>query len=353
MKAPFFTVLIDTYNYGEFIEEAVASALRQNFPAEEREILVVDDGSTDDTQERLQKFGEAIRYFKKSNGGQASAFNFGFEQARGEVIALLDADDIWLPEKLGRVYEAFEMHPGAGMVYHRVHLWDGARDISEDTYFTAVSGRVTENKSALLRYPMVGTSCLAFRREALRKLVPVPESLRFQADAYLTALIIFVAEVAAVPEFLGKYRLHGANLFQANAERVSRRQIARRMAMREALLGEIRNWLKRHGEDVGSPRIRAYLKQWVKAQESDEFAVQAPGRWKYFQHLVDFPRTYGEIMTSRHRAYSYLRAIAALLLGYDHLHVLDDVRMKRKRIFASSDDRTMKAEKEKTLPAKS
>ncbi len=95
MKAPFFTVLIDAYNYGEYIEEAVASALGQDFPPEEREILVVDDGSTDDTHERLRKFGEAIRYLRKPNGGQASAFNFGFEHARGEVIALLDADDVW------------------------------------------------------------------------------------------------------------------------------------------------------------------------------------------------------------------------------------------------------------------
>jgi len=92
MKAPFFTVLIDTYNYGEFIEEAVSTVLAQDFPPEQREILVVDDGSTDDTQERLWKFGEAIRYLRKPNGGQASAFNFGFEHARGKVIALLDAD---------------------------------------------------------------------------------------------------------------------------------------------------------------------------------------------------------------------------------------------------------------------
>src|SRR6202171_2194647 len=135
MKAPFFSVLIDTYNYGEFIEEAVSSALAQDFPAKEREILVVDDGSTDDTRERLRKFGETIRYLRKTNGGQASAFNFGFEHARGEVIALLDADDVWLPEKLGRVYETFERHPAAGMVYHRVHLWSGGGGISEDTYF--------------------------------------------------------------------------------------------------------------------------------------------------------------------------------------------------------------------------
>jgi glycosyltransferase involved in cell wall biosynthesis len=352
MKAPFFTVLIDTYNYGEYVEEAVTSVLAQDFPAEEREILVVDDGSTDDTPERMKKFGGAIRYLRKPNGGQASAFNFGFAQARGEVIALLDADDVWLPAKLGRVYEEFERHPTAAMVYHRVHLWNGAGDISEDSYFIPVSGRINENRRAMLQYPMVGTSCLAFRREALQKLLPVPESLRFQADAYLTALVIFVAPVAALPEFLGKYRLHGANLFQANMERISRSQIERRMAVREALLGEIQNWLQKHGEDADSPKNRAYLKQWARAQESDGFALRTPGRWKYFRHLLDFPRTYGEIITPRHRAYSYLRAFAALLLGYHHLHVLDDLRMKRKRMFASSKEKILAADKEKTMAAK-
>src|SRR5438270_898880 len=208
MKAPFFTVLIDTYNHGEFVEDAVSSVLAQDFPAEEREILVVDDGSTDDTEERLRKFGEKIRYLRKKNGGK----------------------------------------------------------------------------------------------------------------------------VAALPIFLGKYRLHSANLFQVNVKRPSRSQIEARMATREALLRELRNWLQKYGQDISSRNIRAYLKQWVKGQESDGFVLRAPGRWKYFRHLLDFPRTYGEIMTPRHRAYSYLRALAALFLGYHHLYVLDDVRMKRKRL---------------------
>jgi glycosyltransferase involved in cell wall biosynthesis len=346
MNALFFTVLIDTYNYGEYVEQAVASALAQDFPAEQREILVVDDGSTDDTQERLAKFGETIRHLRKPNGGQASAFNFGFERARGEVSALLDADDVWLPDKLGREYEEFERHPEAGMVYHRVHLWNGAADISEDAYFIPVSGRVPESQHGLLQYPMVGTSCLAFRREALQKLLPVPESLRFQADAYLTKLVIFVGSVAALPEFLAKCRQHGANLFLTNAERVSSEQIERRIAVRGALLSEIGKWLQKHGENVDSPEIRAYLKQWQKAQESDGFAVCAPGRWKYSQHLIDFPQTYGVIVTPRHRTYSYLRAFAALFLGYHHLHVLDDVRMKRKRLFTSSPEKSLAPEKE-------
>lgn len=352
MKAPFFTVLIDTYNYGEYVEDAVSSALAQDFPAEEREIVVVDDGSTDDTQERLKKFGKTIRCLRKTNGGQASAFNFGFANARGEVISLLDADDVWMPSKLERVYEEFQRHPAAGMVYHRVHLWNGVNDISEDTYFIPISGRVTENRRAFLQYPMVGTSCLAFRREALQKLLPVPESLRFQADAYLTALIIFVAEVAAVPEFLGKYRLHGANLFQKNAERAAHSQIERKMAMREALLSGIQNWLQRFSEDVNGTNIQAYLRQWIKAQESDGFALKAPSRWKYFRHLLDFPLTYGEIMTARHRVYSYIRAFAALFLGYHHLYVLDDMRVKRKALFTASPEKRAAAEKEKALAAR-
>src|SRR5207248_4354907 len=92
MKAPYFSVLSDTFNYGHYLEEAVESALAQDFPSDAREILVVDDGSTDGTAVRLRKFGDAIRYLYKSNGGQASAFNYGFANARGGVVALLDAD---------------------------------------------------------------------------------------------------------------------------------------------------------------------------------------------------------------------------------------------------------------------
>src|SRR6266852_7506209 len=304
MKAPFFTVLIDTYNYGEYIEEAVASALAQDFPAEEREILVVDDGSTDDTQERLEKFGEAIRYLRKPNGGQASAFNFGFGNARGEVIALLDADDVWLPDKLGRMYEAFEKNPTAGMVYHRVYWWDGSERTSMDRYFIPISGRVPENRRALLQYAMAGTSCLAFRCGALKELLPVPEVLRSQADAYLTALVIFIAPVAAIPDYLGKYRLHGAILFQIHQERGANIRVEHRMVVRAALLAEIRCWLERRGHDLGDGDLQAYFKQWAKAQEQDGYVLKAPKRWKYFRHLVEYPQIYGEIMTARHRTYS-------------------------------------------------
>jgi glycosyltransferase involved in cell wall biosynthesis len=343
--------LIDAYNYGQYVEEAVSSALEQDFPAEEREILVVDDGSTDDTAARLRKFGNAIRYLQKPNGGQACAFNYGFERARGEIIALLDADDVWLPKKLRQIREAFEKNPGAGMVYHRLYWWDGANETNEDRYFVPVSGRVPESRSALLQYFMASTSCLAFRRAALEKLLPVPEALRSQADAYLTALIIFLAPVVSLTEYLGKYRLHATNLFQSEAKEPSHAQIEHRMAMRAALLAEIEKWLEKNGQQIQRADLRDYLKQWKKAQARDGFLLKPPGRWKYFWHLLGYPWTYGEIMTGRLRVYSYLKAYAALVLGYHHLHLFDDVRRKRMERMASSSEKTLVAVRAKAKAA--
>ncbi len=352
MSAPLVTVLIDTYNYGQFIEEAVESALAQEFPREQREILVVDDGSTDDTTERLKKYGDAIRYLRKPNGGQASAFNFGFAEARGEIIATLDADDLWMPQKLRRVCETFAKNPEAGMVYHRSYMWRGGKEAQEDSHFCEVSGRVLESQVSLLSYPMVATSCLAFRRSTLNKLLPIPEALWSQADAYLTALVIFVSPVAALPEFLAKYRVHGANLFHISEDKPVRERIEHRMAMRAALSAEIRVWLQRNGHALASPNLQAYMKQWTKAQEVDGFALAKPSRWTYFRHLLEYPRVYGRIMSTRHRAYSYARAFGALLLGYDRLYLLDDFRKGYKSILGKPDKEPVFSENKKEAAAK-
>src|SRR6266852_5119198 len=88
----FVSVLIDTYNHERFIEQAIVSALEQDFPAGEREIIVVDDGSTDSTAEITRKF--------KPHGGQASAFNAGIPECKGEIVSFLDGDDWWVANKI-------------------------------------------------------------------------------------------------------------------------------------------------------------------------------------------------------------------------------------------------------------
>ena len=118
MSRPRISAVINAYNYGTYICDAIESVLAQDCPPNEMETLVVDDGSTDDTGERVAKYGDRVRYFRKANGGQASAINLGFNEARGEIIALLDADDLWLPGKIRQVTEAFDRNPNAGLVYH-------------------------------------------------------------------------------------------------------------------------------------------------------------------------------------------------------------------------------------------
>src|SRR5277367_3928189 len=169
---PRVTVLIDSYNYGHFIEEAIESVIAQDFPSDQFEILVVDDGSTDDTAERVEKFGARIQYLYKPNGGQASAFNLGFLKAKGEIIAMLDADDYWLPGKLRRIVQEFEKHADAGMVYHRLQEFNMQSGERRDGSFTAISGFVGKHRKDLLCYVLYPTSSLSFRRRCIEPLLP-------------------------------------------------------------------------------------------------------------------------------------------------------------------------------------
>jgi glycosyltransferase involved in cell wall biosynthesis len=332
MTQPLVTVLIDTYNYGRFIEEAVESVLSQDFPAEQMEILVVDDGSTDDTAERVKKYGSRIHYFCKPNGGQASAFNFGLERARGEIVAFLDADDYWLPGKLQRVVDEFEKHPDAGMVYHEIREFHSQRGVFRDGGLPLLSGFLPSNAKNLLSYVLYPTSFLAFRRNALEPLLPIPEDLTIQADSHLSGLVIFLAPIIAIPDCLAVYRVHGQNLFHQQGEVNSRRQELR-IQTRKALIDGMKRWLSERGYDLKGRELRTLFQQWDLAQEGDAFALARPGNLRFSRHLVRYARCYGPRMTWRHRAVTYMNAAGSLVVGYENVHLLDEWRVAMKRAF--------------------
>jgi glycosyltransferase involved in cell wall biosynthesis len=329
---PLVTVLIDTYNYGRFIQEAIDSVLAQDFPAEEMEILVVDDGSVDDTAERVKKYGDRVQYFWKPNGGQASAFNFGLRRARGEIVAFLDADDYWLPGKLRRIVDAFEQHPKAGMVYHTLLQYDAHTGTFKDGGLALLSGFLPANAKELLSYVLYPTSFLAFRRKVLEELLPIPEELTIQADAHLSALVIFLAPIVGVPKCLAVYRVHGQNLF-ADRVTVDRTRHQKRMETRKALVAGMKKWLCEHAYDLRRTDLRMLFKQWELLQEKDEFLAEPPGRMKISRHLMQYAHFYGPQLTWRHRTVTYMNAAGALVVGYKNVHKLDEWRIAIKSAF--------------------
>ncbi len=114
MTVPLVSVVIATYNTGRYLPETLESVLAQTYP--QREIIVVDDGSTDDTFARIEPYVSRIRYLRRTHGGQAAARNAALRVAKGDYIALLDADDLWLPEKLAVQVEVAARHPGSGLI---------------------------------------------------------------------------------------------------------------------------------------------------------------------------------------------------------------------------------------------
>jgi glycosyltransferase involved in cell wall biosynthesis len=117
------SVIIPTYNSAPLVVEAVESVLAQTRPA--AEVIVVDDGSTDDTADRLARYGERVRYICQANARVAAARNTGLRAATGEVIAFLDADDAWHPRKLEQQVAALEANPELGLLATGVFAWPG------------------------------------------------------------------------------------------------------------------------------------------------------------------------------------------------------------------------------------
>jgi glycosyltransferase involved in cell wall biosynthesis len=215
---PRVSVLIDTYNHERFIERAVISVLEQDMPMDGVEILVVDDGSTDGTPEILRRFEPRLRVIRKPNGGQASAFNLGFAEARGEIIATLDGDDCWTKEKLRRVVETLEANPDVGVVGHGFYEeYSDGRDKG-----LILPGRpyrldlASPQNAELFRHlaAFFGTSRLTIRKRVLDQILPIPEELTIEADEYIFTLAPAIGPAMILNEPLCHYGIHSGNLFQ-------------------------------------------------------------------------------------------------------------------------------------------
>jgi glycosyltransferase involved in cell wall biosynthesis len=217
MTAPLVSVLIDTYNQERFIEEALVSVLEQDFPRRDMEIVVVDDGSTDRTPEIVRKFEPDVRLLRKTNGGQASAFNAGIPKTRGEVVAFLDGDDWWAKNKLRRVIELMSDDSSLGIVGHGISIVqpDGSEQVETlRNGFRFSANTIHGARLFRVRRSFLGASRMAIRAELLRLIGSIPEAIVIEADEYLFTLASVLSLAQILPEALTYYRLHDANLYQ-------------------------------------------------------------------------------------------------------------------------------------------
>ena len=161
------SVVIPAYNASSFLAATLNSILAQTLPADE--ILVIDDGSKDDTADIAASFGPPVRVIRRANAGQASSRNFGVQQASSEWIAFLDADDLWEPAKLARQIEELARNPAADLCY---------------------SGRVefTEHQGVLQRGHVMPVPPPANLRKALlRNTTFMPSSTILRRSTFLAA----------------------------------------------------------------------------------------------------------------------------------------------------------------------
>lgn len=206
--APEVSVVITAYNYGRFIARALESVFAQTY--RDIEVIVVDDGSTDDTRECVGAFGSRVAYLYQPNAGMPAAQNTGIAASRGALIAFLDADDVWLPRKLERQLEAMQADPGIGVVYSWWAYVDEAGTPLPQTKQPTARGDVFEE---LLRGCFVSFSMSLIRRVCFDHVGGLDPSIGRANDWDLWLRIAAAGYTfACVPEILMHNRLHPNHL---------------------------------------------------------------------------------------------------------------------------------------------
>ncbi len=215
---PLVSVLVANYNYAAYLTEAIESVLRQTYG--NFELIICDDGSTDNSHTILDRYRSTdsrVRAIFQENAGQAAALSAAFRTSSGEIICLMDSDDVYSPEKLECMVEAFAASPSAGFVVHRMVRVDGCRQrlLGEiPLAFDLPSGWLGADAplDALWMPPgMPPCSALSLRRVVADRIFPLPVGLRAFADTIVQTIAPLITPIFAINCSLGEYRIHGGN----------------------------------------------------------------------------------------------------------------------------------------------
>ena len=209
---PLVSIIITNYNYGRYLRAAIDSALAQTYSPVE--VIVVDDGSTDESREVIESYEKRIAPIIKANGGHGSALNAGFAASRGEIVIFLDADDELLPEAVDQVTKAWR--PGVAKAQFQLEMVDergkqlGMRVPTFDDFIP--NGDIRDRIVRFGEYPSSPSSGNAYSRTALTRLMPMDEAIWVAgAEKSLVFLTPFFGDVVSLCTPLGRYRIHASN----------------------------------------------------------------------------------------------------------------------------------------------
>ncbi|MGH7223718.1 MAG: glycosyltransferase family 2 protein [Gemmataceae bacterium] len=202
------SVVIPTYNYGRFVTEAVASVLAQTY--REVEVIVVDDGSTDNTRERLAPFMDRIRYIHQANQGLSAARNAGIQAARGRWVALLDSDDAWHPRKLEMQLAYLDTHVdvallGTASTFDFGTSWPDIDPLADRTAVPVTLADVVFTTH-------FAPSSVVMRKECFERVGLFDPELRSAEDRDMWIRVACHYQMARLDLPLCGYRFHGSNM---------------------------------------------------------------------------------------------------------------------------------------------
>ncbi|HIK54845.1 MAG TPA: glycosyltransferase family 2 protein [Synechococcales cyanobacterium M55_K2018_004] len=209
---PRVSIIINNYNYAQYLPTAIASALDQTY--RHIEVIVVDDCSTDGSREVIQRYGDRIvPIFHDVNGKQGAALNSGFAASQGEIVMFLDADDYLFPDAVERIVAVWK--PGISKVHFRLQVVDGEGNplgycipsIGNKLPSGAIWQQLLET-SSYVSSPMSGN---AYWKAAIASAFPIAPDYATTADDYLMISSPFYGELVGINDCLGAYRVHTSN----------------------------------------------------------------------------------------------------------------------------------------------
>ncbi len=231
--APLVTVTVTTYNRAGMVIEALDSVFAQTYP--NFEVVVVDDGSTDDTRRVIQeRYGDRLTYIYQENQGPAVARNTSVRAARGEYIALMDDDDLWLPTKLEKQMAALEEHPDCALAYCACLQASADGQNTGKIHRSTDRGRTGDNFALFLRQAVITETCVILRRRAFDELGLFDEELPTGKDTDLFLRVALHYPAVYLREPLMLVREHPGRKTHSDRQRGKHFQ-ARRRTMQKLL----------------------------------------------------------------------------------------------------------------------